>query len=88
MAKKIKMFMMSTCPYCKQAFCMMEELKQKYSAYQEIEMEVIDENKEPAKTDGYEYWYVPTFFVDDKKIHEGVPTMEKIQAVFEAAVVE
>ena len=54
--------------------------------YQNIVIEVIDEQKEEEKTRGYDYWYVPTFFVNDKKIHEGVPTKESIQAVLEEAI--
>lgn len=82
MSKHVKMMMLETCPYCKQAFKMIDELKQKHPEYQKVEIETIEERKEEEKTKGYDYWYVPTFFVDDVKIHEGVPTMEKVEQVF------
>lgn len=84
--KHVKMMVLDGCPHCKKAFSFIEELKQEYPEYRDIEMEVIEEQKEEEKTKGYEYWYVPTFFVNDEKLHEGVPSKEKIQAVLEAAI--
>ena len=82
MAKEVKMMILDTCPYCKQAFRMMDELKAKHPEYQNVEIEVIEEQKQPEKIQGYDYWYVPTFFVDGKKIMEGVPTIEQVEQVF------
>lgn len=84
--KHVKMMVLDGCPHCKKAFSFIEELKQEYPEYRDVEMEVIEEQKEEEKTKGYEYWYVPTFFVNDEKLHEGVPSKEKIQAVLEAAI--
>lgn len=86
MAKHVKMMVLDGCPHCKRAFAMMEELKQKHPEYASVSIEVIEENREQEKTEGYDYWYVPTFFVEDVKIHEGVPSMEKVEAVFQAAL--
>ncbi len=86
MPKKVKMMMLDTCPYCKQAFKMMDQLKAEHPEYNTVEIEVIEESKEPEKIEGYDYWYVPTFFVDDQKIHEGVPTLEKVERVFQEAL--
>ncbi|MEF9967232.1 MAG: thioredoxin family protein [Longicatena sp.] len=84
--KQVKMMYLKSCPHCKKAFAMVQELKEKYPLYQAIEIETIEEQDEEEKTKGYDYWYVPTYFVDDEKIHEGVPTLEKIQAVLEKAI--
>ena len=51
-----------------------------------MDVEVIEENREAGKTQGYDYWYVPTFFVDDVKVHEGVPTKDKVERVFTEAL--
>ena len=67
---------------------MLDELKNEHREYQTVEIEVIDEQKEEEKTKGYDYWYVPTFFVDDVKYHEGVPTKEALKAVLKAAIEE
>ena len=47
---------------------------------------VADEEEEKGAADSLDYYYVPTYFVDGEKIHEGVPTPEKVRAVYEAAL--
>lgn len=84
--KHVKMMVLENCSYCQQAFAYIDELKHEELRYRTIEIEVIDEEKEEEKTRGYDYWYVPTFFVNNQKIHEGVPTKESIQAVLEEAI--
>lgn len=86
MPKEVKMMVLDTCPYCRQAFRMMEELKERHPVYRDVTIDVIEESREPEKTEGYDYWYVPTFFVDGRKILEGVPTMEKVERVFREAL--
>ena len=86
MAKAVKMMVLDGCPHCRNAFRMMEELKKEHPEYQSVDIEVIEEQREEEKTRGYDYWYVPTFFVDEVKIHEGVPTKDKVEAVFKAAL--
>ena len=84
--KHVKMMYLKSCPYCKQAFAMVDELKQLHKEYQDIEIETIEENDEPEKTKGLDYWYVPTYFVEGEKLREGIPTKAKIEAVLKAAL--
>lgn len=86
MPKQVKMMILDSCPYCRQAFEMMDKLRKQHPEYQSVVVETIEESKEPEKIEGYDYWYVPTFFVDGQKIHEGVPTMEKVERVFQEAL--
>lgn len=86
MPKPVKMMILEACPYCREAFRMMDELREKNPAYRDVEIEVIEESKEPEKVEGLDYWYVPTFFVGDVKILEGVPTIEKVEQVFQEAL--
>ena len=60
------MFITSWCPYCKKAFSMMKDLKDENPKYKDIEVKVIDEELEPEIAKQYDYYYVPTFFVDKK----------------------
>ena len=84
--KKITMFIIGACPYCKAAFKWMDELYAKNPAYKNLEIEVIDENVHPEISNQYDYYYVPTYFVNGEKLHEGVASLEKIQRVFDAAM--
>ena len=84
--KKVLMMIQESCPYCRQALRMMDELKEARPEYKAGEVKIVDENREKALADSLDYWYVPTYFVDGVKVHEGVPTMEKVRKVYEKAL--
>ncbi|MGI6153665.1 MAG: thioredoxin family protein [Christensenellaceae bacterium] len=82
MSKKVKMFVLRGCPYCDRAFEMMNSLKEKHPDYASVDIDIIEEREQAEKTKGYDFWYVPTYFVDDVKMLEGVPTMQAVEAVY------
>ena len=84
--KTVKLFYMEGCPHCRKAFKILDELIDKNSEYSKINIEYIDENKDVKSANAHDYYYVPTFFVDGVKIHEGVPTEEKIERVLIEAI--
>lgn len=84
--KKVKMMYLKHCPHCKKAFGLIEELKTKYPQFQNVQIEAIEENEKEEKTKGYDYWYVPTYFVDDVKMHEGIPDEEALLKVLKASL--
>ena len=83
--KKLKMFVLKNCPYCKQAFAMMEQLCTENPEYRQIEIEVIEETEHPEIAEKYDYYYVPCYFMEEEKLFEGVPTLKKIRKVLETA---
>jgi len=87
MMKKIKMFILPTCPYCVAALRWMDELYAENSSYRAIDIEIIDESANPEIAGQHDYYYVPTYYVGDKKAHEGAASLEKIRLVFDAALV-
>ena len=86
--KKITMFMMASCPYCREARGWMDELFAENAAYKALEIEMIDENLHPEISDKYDYQYVPTYYVDGEKLHDGAASLEKIRRVFDAALAD
>lgn len=84
--QKVLMMILEDCPHCHRALAMMEELKKEHPEYAQVEVRIADEEKETALSKSLDYYYVPTFYVGDTKIHEGVPTKEKVQKVFEEAL--
>ncbi|TCK93248.1 thioredoxin-like protein [Natranaerovirga hydrolytica] len=84
--KEIFMITLEKCPYCKEAFDYIHELKKENPNYEQLNITVIDEQKEPEKIQGFNYYYVPTFYVEDIKAHEGVPSKEIIQKVLDSAL--
>ena len=83
--KKVTMFYFPTCPYCAAALNWMAELKAENPDYAKVEVEMIDEKKNPAIADQFDYYYVPTFFIDGVKIHEGAATREIVEGVLRRA---
>ena len=84
--QKITLFHQEYCPYCREARRWMNELQNENPAYQSIEIELIDERKEPDVADTFDYYYVPTYYVGGEKVHEGAANREKIRNVFEKAL--
>lgn len=86
MTKPVRMMILENCPHCRRAFQMMEELKAVHPEYEQVEIEVIDEARQPELAESLDYYYVPTFFVDGVKVHEGVPSMEAVDRMFREAL--
>ena len=79
------MFMLKNCPHCQRAIKIMDELMQK-EEFRDVKIKMIDEQKHSEIADKYDYYYVPTYYVNNDKVHEGVPTKEKLQHVLEQAI--
>jgi len=78
--KKLTLFYLASCPYCKQAFDYLDELFDTGN-YPDIELEKIEESKEPELADQYDYYFVPTFYYNGEKLHEGICKKEDIERV-------
>lgn len=64
--KTLKIFILEHCPHCKRALSYLKDYELK-----DIEVILIDERKESSVANSYDYYYVPSFFLDEVKIHEG-----------------
>ena len=90
--KKITLFYLSDCPYCRNARKALEELKKENPAYGEIEIDWIEESEQPELAGKYDYYYVPTFYDGDKKLYEAKPSesyavcKENVKAVLDAVL--
>lgn len=85
--KSIVMIVLESCPHCRNAKRWMEELRQEIPAYQAISVDVVDEELQPEISKKFtNYYYVPTYYIDGVKIHEGVPTKDLVRLVFEKAL--
>ncbi|MBQ9503717.1 MAG: glutaredoxin [Lachnospiraceae bacterium] len=90
--KKITYFYLESCPYCQNARKAMDELKEENPDYAKIEMDWIEEEKQPDLAKVYNYYYVPTMFIGANKLYEAKPgqTYDEIKTevrkVFDAAL--
>ncbi len=83
--KSITMFIMASCPHCQKATRFMEELMKETPRYKDIPLKVIDENLDPDTAGRYDYYFVPTYYVEQDKVHEGAAAKDDVRRVFEAA---
>ena len=89
--KKLTMIEMAGCPYCANTHRAMEALRAE--GYEGVQVDFIDENKEPAKTEPFagQYYYVPSIFMDGEKLYEAQPGQSydkiygEVKRVFDAA---
>lgn len=90
--KKITMIKMQGCPYCAKAAEAIEELRSEQPAYATVEVETIDENEQPelAKAYAKDYYYVPSLFIEGRKVYEAQPgdTYDTIKAAVASAFEE
>ena len=83
--KPITLFYLANCPFCKKADAAISEL-QKQDRYKNIEIDRIEESVHPEIADKYDYYYVPTFYIDGKKVHEGGIFPDEVKAILEKAL--
>lgn len=80
--KPVTLFKMTSCPHCQRAFAWMEEVFQQNPEYRNVPLTVVDEVEEPELADTYDYYYVPTYYIGDEKVHEGVASLDIVRKVF------
>lgn len=68
--KKVTMFYLEECPFCKKAFGFLDELRAENKDYEAVEIDMIEEEEHPEIIANYNYHAVPCFFIGDDKIFE------------------
>ncbi len=84
--KKLQIFYQEQCPFCKRAFRYIDELKDENDAFRPIKPQCIEETIEADYADSFDYFYVPTFYVDGKKVHEGGITKEEVKEILNSVL--
>ncbi len=86
--KSIKLFYLRNCPYCKRALQYIEDEKRLHPELGALEIEMIEESEHPEIADRYDYYYVPTFYIGERKEHEGGIFLEEIEPLLRKALNE
>ncbi|EHL19720.1 hypothetical protein HMPREF9628_01236 [Peptoanaerobacter stomatis] len=84
--KKIRMFVASWCPHCNNAKAWLKELLNENEEYKNLHIEQIDIDYEKEKLVDVDFYYVPTFYVENEKVFEGVPSKEIVKRVLDEAM--
>ena len=84
--KNVKLFYLKQCPFCKKAIRYIEELKAQYTELACVDIEMIEESEQADVADKFDYYYVPTFYVDGVKEHEGGIYTEEVEKILRKAL--
>lgn len=84
--KNLTLFIQPMCPFCKKALAYIDELKKEDPKYNAIQIEIVDELIDVERADSFDYYYVPTFYDGDKKIHEGGIYKNEVKALFDSVL--
>ena len=84
--KKITYIKTSWWPYCTKADSILARLKSNNEQYNKIEIDVIDEDKDPQRAAQYDYKLVPNMWIGKDKVLEGIPSSQSVTQVLELAL--
>ncbi len=84
--KRVKLFYLKNCPFCKKALRYIEELKAEHAELAAVDIEMLEESELPDVADKFDYYYVPTFYVDGIKEHEGGIYPEEVERILRKAL--
>ena len=86
--KDLLYFYLRGCPHCKKADQYIAELVAENPDFAAVNITKVEEWQNASLAREYHYHYVPCLWIGNEKLHEGVPTKEKIRACLAAAVKE
>lgn len=81
-------FFLPGCPFCRQAQEYWAELEREEPKYAGIQAVKINERAQADLADRFDYWLVPCFFLNGRKLHEGAADKAQIRAVLDQALSE
>jgi glutaredoxin len=84
--KSVKVFYLKDCPFCRKAFHYIDELQQRYPELADVTIERIEESEQQEFANRYDYYYVPTFYIGEQKMHEGGIFPDEVEQILRQAV--
>lgn len=85
MSLPVKLFYLKTCPFLQEALRYIDEAKAAHPELADVAIEMIEESEQPAVADSYDYYYVPTFYVNGVKVHEGGIYPDEVERILRQA---
>ena len=82
---KVTVFYLKKCPHCLKAFRIWEQLK-KEEKYSSIELDLHEESEESEFANSFDYYYVPCFYYQDQKLHEGAIDEDSMRTMLDALI--
>lgn len=84
----MKLFYLKNCPFCKRALRYIEELQMEYPELAAVEIDLVEESEQVEEAARYDYYYVPTLYIGEEKVHEGGIYPDEMEALLRRALQE
>ncbi|MBQ5879871.1 MAG: thioredoxin family protein [Alistipes sp.] len=84
--KHVQLFYLKNCPFCKKALRYIEELNAQKPEFQALDIELIEESEEAERANQFDYYYVPTLYIDGVKVHEGAIYPDEVEPLLRQAL--
>lgn len=69
----LTLFYLESCPYCQNARKALQELAAEKPEYASVKIDWIEESRQPALAEQFDYYYVPSVFLGKDKLYEAAP---------------
>ena len=73
-------------PLLQEGAAYIDEARAAHPELAAVGIELIEESEQPAVADAFDYYYVPTFYVDGVKVHEGGIYPEEVEKILRSAL--
>jgi len=83
--KPLTVFILKLCPYCVKARTYIDELMSE-PQFSKLDIQYIYENKEKELADSFDYYYVPAFYQERQKLHEGAVSKEQVREILKTVL--
>ncbi|NLE20342.1 MAG: thioredoxin [Clostridiales bacterium] len=83
---RMTMYHFEGCPACGDAKRWMNELTKEHPELQKANVELVDVYKTSNFSPPEPFYYVPTFFLDGRKVLEGAVSKEKVERLLRQAM--
>ena len=83
---RLELYHFEGCPACKRAKEWIAQLRREKPELAKVEVGMTDVYRTPDYTAPESFTYVPTFFLDGRKVAEGTVTREKVEELLRAAL--
>ncbi len=86
--KKLTIFYLDGCPYCRNAMRAVQELDAELPGFSSDQIKWIEERRNADIANQYDYYNVPTVFLDNQKLYECSPSddYDTIKSQMECAI--
>ena len=81
----LTIFILNYCGFCQRALKHVAEVQAEDPKLKMIGIELVDEAAERERARKLDYYYVPTFYIGDQKVHEGAITRHKVESILREA---